>query len=639
MIIHTSPTPSIRVNDLFCGNIVDFIISGGHSNSSKTSAIDATSGKTLSHHEQHVISRKIASILAETGYESDFDPKARKGDVLMTLFPNSIYSSPIHWAALSLGGTVSPASVSYTLNELAHQVRTVRPTVIVACKSKVSLAKKAIQMARVKSRVLELEHVISEAPKYPESSPVKFLKSSAYKRIAYLAMSSGTSGGTFKAVKITHFNITSCIQVCQKSAPSRDHVTQIASAVIPVSHLYGLSKFLIMAPYVGSTTVFHEKFEIKEFLEAQKRYHVTSWPIVPPLVVRLTNHPLTKEYSESLRAHLRIVCCGAAPLGEKAARDFLTVVAGSPDGIIKPVNHVTSRDKSKSRDQGFFSTVRAHSGSDNSAGSRVSESATSGSRDESSGSRDSMSRVQIIQGWGLTETSPTCTTFDPLDPHVHLKACGKIVANTELRIRGSGQDFPKASILIEEYDSCLYKDSLPIGEIYVRGPQVTPGYLNDDSADLVSFEQCYDPHVPWFHLRWFKTGDVGFIDRLGRVMVVDRTKEMIKSMGKQVAPAEIEDLLLSHELVADAAVIGVVNEKLGTESPRAFVVPKGGFRAAELRRWVDDQLPKHKQLHGGIVVVEKVPKNASGKILRRLLRDRKGDFVEGVGAVGGSSKL
>ncbi|AOW04189.1 YALI0D17314p [Yarrowia lipolytica CLIB122] len=622
MIIHTSDTSSIRVNDLFCGNIADFIVKGGHSKSSKTSAIDAATGESLSHVNQHILSRQIASILTESGYEPNFDPKSHIGDVLVTLFPNSIYSSPVHWAALIRGGTVSPASVSYTLNELAHQVRTVRPKVIVACKSKVSLAKKAVLMARVKTAVLELEHVISNAPKYPESDSVKFNKNSGYRRVAYLAMSSGTSGGIFKAVKITHFNITSCIQVCQKSAPNRDTASQIASAVIPVSHLYGLSKFLIMAPYVGSTTVFHEKFEIKEFLEAQKQFQVNSWPIVPPLVVLLTNHPLVKEFSESLRAHLRIVCCGAAPLGEKAARDFLTAITGSPDGIIQPT--ITSRDKSKSRDSGFFSSIRAHVADPAAAG------ITSANTAESAGQSRDAPRLQIIQGWGLTETSPTCTTFDPLDPDLHIKACGKIVANTEIRIRGQGQDLQKAPILIENYDAYPSKETLPIGDIYVRGPQVTLGYLNDDHADSVSFEQCYDPHVPWFHLKWFKTGDVGFIDAKGRVMVVDRTKEMIKSMGKQVAPAEIEDLLLSHELVADAAVIGVSNEKLGTESPRAFVVPKSGFKAAELRSWTDSQLPKHKQLHGGIVLVDKVPKNASGKILRRVLRERRGDLVEGV---------
>lgn len=533
-----------------------------------------------------------------------------------------------------LGGTVSPASVSYTLNELAHQVRVVRPKVVVASKAKLTLAKKAVQMARVKCHVIDLDEMIQKAPSYPDSKSTSFSKkNSFYRRVAYLAMSSGTSGGTFKAVRITHFNITSCIQVCQKSAPNRDSRDQIASAVIPVSHLYGLSKFLIMAPYVGSTTVFHEKFEIREFLDAQKKYHVTSWPIVPPLVVLLTNHPLVQEYKESIARDLRIVCCGAAPLGEKAARDFLAAVTGSPEGLI---SQQTSRDKSKSRDAGFFGAIRAHAVKEDGASAEsraadvsTSKSALSAQSHDPDGSRD-RPRVQIIQGWGLTETSPTCTTFEPSDPDLHIKACGKIVANTEIRIRGQGQDFQKAPILIEQYDSYEHKDKLPIGEIYVRGPQVTLGYLNDESADSASFEQCYDPHVPWFHLKWFKTGDVGFIDRKGRIMVVDRTKEMIKSMGKQVAPAEIEDLLLSHDHVADAAVIGVNNDKLGTESPRAFVVPKSGFRAEQLRQWSDSQLPKHKQLHGGIVLVDKVPKNASGKILRRVLRERRGDVVEGV---------
>lgn len=583
MIIHVSPTPSIRVNDLFCGNIVDFIKSGGHfNNDQKPSAIDASTGQKYTQKQQWDLASRFATLLAQKQYGGDLSRKTRIGDVLMTVFPNCIEAAPVHWAALSLGGTVSPGSASYTIGELAHQIRVVQPKVIVCAQKSLSSAKKAVGMARANCSVLCLEEMIRLAPSTQPTESKKFPPGAAYRRIAYLAMSSGTSGGVFKAVQITHFNITSCIQVSQKSAPTRDTTDQIASAVIPVSHLYGLSKFLIMSPYVGSTTVFHQRFDINEFLEAQRTYNINSWPLVPPIVVLLTKHPLTQKYLPSLKQHMRLVCCGAAPLGVKATEDFLQAVSGDKEGKIRQAD-------------------------------------------------GSIDHVRVIQGWGLTETSPTCTTFDPADPNAHIRSCGSLVANTEIRVRGQGQDLPAATFDIENIDAALKKGNLPIGEIYVRGPQVTCGYHKNPEADVEAFEQCYDPHVPWFHLRWFRTGDVGFIDRKGRLAIVDRTKEMIKSMGKQVAPAELEDLLLSHPEVEDAAVIGIENSSKGTESARAFLVLRNStYDASQVRQWLDGQVPSYKQLHAGIVVIDKVPKNASGKILRRLLRARNGDRVVGL---------
>jgi acyl-CoA synthetase (AMP-forming)/AMP-acid ligase II len=179
----------------------------------------------------------------------------------------------------------------------------------------------------------------------------------------------------------------------------------------------------------------------------------------------------------------------------------------------------------------------------------------------------------------------------------------------------------------------LKKGNLPTGELWLRGPQIMDGYHKNDEANAESFVDAtdYTSNMPFYMKRWFRTGDVALVDTLGRYMIVDRTKEMIKSMSKQVAPAELEDILLGHPQVADAAVIGVQQVEKGTEAPRAFVVlrdPK--FDAVEIKKWMDAQVPKYKQLHGGVVVLDAVPKNASGKILRRLLRQRENDVVLGL---------
>ena len=107
-------------------------------------------------------------------------------------------------------------------------------------------------------------------------------------------------------------------------------------------------------------------------------------------------------------------------------------------------------------------------------------------------------------------------------------------------------------------------------------------------------------------------------------MIVDRKKELIKYKGLQVAPAELEAVLVSHERLLDAAVVGVWSRESETEVPRAYVVPKAGEKLTEeeVKRYVKMNLSQHKQLRGGVVFVESIPKSASGKILRKELRER-----------------
>jgi len=129
---------------------------------------------------------------------------------------------------------------------------------------------------------------------------------------------------------------------------------------------------------------------------------------------------------------------------------------------------------------------------------------------------------------------------------------------------------------------------------------------------------------------WFKTGDVAIIDDEGFYTIVDRQKELIKYKGFQVPPAELEFVLLQHPDIADSGVIGVESVTEATELPRAYVVhAKGLSSAAEqkqfgesVKKWIEGRVAKHKFLRGGVVVVDVIPKSASGKILRRELRDR-----------------
>jgi acyl-CoA synthetase (AMP-forming)/AMP-acid ligase II len=137
------------------------------------------------------------------------------------------------------------------------------------------------------------------------------------------------------------------------------------------------------------------------------------------------------------------------------------------------------------------------------------------------------------------------------------------------------------------------------------------GYLNNEEATRSSIDAD----------GFFHTGDIGHIDERDEYFIVDRLKELIKYKGFQVAPAELEAHLLSHPKVADAAVIGVIDEE-GEEVPKAFVVLKEPMPTEEIMAWIAERVAPHKKIRR-MEVVDQIPKSASGKILRRVLRDRE----------------
>jgi len=125
---------------------------------------------------------------------------------------------------------------------------------------------------------------------------------------------------------------------------------------------------------------------------------------------------------------------------------------------------------------------------------------------------------------------------------------------------------------------------------------------------------------------YFKTGDVGYQDPEDNFYITDRVKELIKYKGFQVAPAELEGKLMDHPNVNDCAVIGIQDEKNHTEVPRAYIVAgehgSEEKHANDIVAWMTEKVASHKRLRGGVVFIDEIPKSASGKILRRVLKDR-----------------
>jgi long-chain acyl-CoA synthetase len=201
-----------------------------------------------------------------------------------------------------------------------------------------------------------------------------------------------------------------------------------------------------------------------------------------------------------------------------------------------------------------------------------------------------------MQGYGLTETSPV-TNLDFVEPdRVRPGSVGPPLADTEERVvdlETGLNDVPAGDV----------------GELLVRGPQVTSGYYGNPEATA----ETITPDG------WLSTGDIVRMDADGYVWILDRKKELIKYKGFQVPPAELEGLLLEHPAIADAAVIGKADVEAG-EIPKAFVVRKSGVDVSgqDVMSFVAGKVSTFKHVRE-VEFVDAIPKNPSGKILRRIL--------------------
>ena len=211
--------------------------------------------------------------------------------------------------------------------------------------------------------------------------------------------------------------------------------------------------------------------------------------------------------------------------------------------------------------------------------------------------------IPVAQGYGLTETSPA-THMDPQDRVVD-GSVGVVLPNIEARI-----------VNIETGKDCGPNQE---GELWIRGPNVMKGYHNNPKATT----NCIDADG------YFHTGDVAIVDLQNHFFIVDRLKELIKYKGFQVPPAELEAKLLTHPSISDAAVISRPDESAG-DLPLAYVVLKPGKQITEkdIQSFIAERVAPHKQLRGGVVFVDTIPKSASGKILRRILRQQDAERLK-----------
>ncbi|KAE8363245.1 hypothetical protein BDV27DRAFT_158999 [Aspergillus caelatus] len=208
------------------------------------------------------------------------------------------------------------------------------------------------------------------------------------------------------------------------------------------------------------------------------------------------------------------------------------------------------------------------------------------------------SGVSVKQGGGMTESTCSVTGFAPDD---------------EDDGRSIGWLNPNRAARIERLDDRNFSGAAPagatVGEIWVTGPNIMKWYYKNPKATREAI-------VVAGGIRWLRTGDIGYIDERGCIYIVDPLKNLIKVKGLQVAPAELEQYLLTNSDVADAAVIGA--KMNGGEYPRAFVVRKTAAVTKEyLAQMIKSHFAPHKWLTGGVYFLDSIVRTRSGKVIRR----------------------
>ncbi|OBT60648.1 hypothetical protein VE03_09949 [Pseudogymnoascus sp. 23342-1-I1] len=495
----------------------------------------------------------------------------RNGEVLSLFAANSIDIPAVMLGALWAGGIFSPINPGYTVGELVNQLNDSRPRAIVTQLQLLETVKESLNIAKMsKTIIILLGDERDPTGRVPHFTSVRNISGSTRYQpakvdpkndTALLVYSSGTTGKP-KGVKLSHYNVTSNISQLQPG--DQEYLTWNGSKTcgdIPLPKSGCGDRVLVCAP------LFHI-------------YGLTK-SIINPLYTGTTAIVMVRFEIEKWCA-----------LVQKHSITFSYLV---PPIVLLLCKHpvVSSYD---------LSSIRM---------------ANSGAAPLSQGMIESCLKrtgIRVKQSYGMTETCPTVFNQTWDDWNNPIGSAGQLLPNVEAKIcPPSISEIPTASDDLEP-------EGLPqgeVGELYVRGPNVFLGYHNNPIATA----DCLSP------TGWYRTGDVGYIDARRTLFITDRVKELIKYNGFQVAPAELEGYLLDHPLVNNCAVVGIQSEALSTEVPMAYIILKSGAKAANkeqaesIIQWLNSRVAGHKKLRGGIKFVSEIPKSASGKILRRVLKE------------------
>lgn len=494
-------------------------------------------------------------------------------DQTVTLFSgNTVWYPVAVWATIRAGGRVNGASPGYNITETEHALRTAETKVLLTLPGSLKVAKEAARKVGIpESNILLLEgeakgvdsmqKLIAEAERDEtfQIMPTWHIPAGKSNKdvCGYLNFSSGTTGLP-KAVMLSHSNIIAqCYQLRQLQVLSK---REASSSV----HPHGLPEYRILA--------------------VMPLFHITglvrfvSYPVLMSgLSVMLPTFTLPSMLEAIIRYKMEELIL-VPPILIRLVQD------SAVDPYLADLQQIVKRWSSGSAPIAP-EVIKAL--------------------------QRKFPETGFRQGYGATESTACISAHPPSHfDYKYAHTGGKLVANTVAKVVALAS--PEA-----EPGACTTKEVLlgprEIGEICAKGPQICMGYLGNEAANREAFDI-----EGYLH-----TGDVGYIDEEGLIVISDRIKEMIKVRGQQVAPAELEDLLLGHELVEDCAVIGIKDNYSG-ELPKGFVVLKdrtleGADTGLRLLKYIQERVVGYKRIRE-IEFVDGVPKSATGKLLRRVLK-------------------
>ncbi|KAK1146477.1 hypothetical protein N8T08_002906 [Aspergillus melleus] len=506
-------------------------------------------------HDFRLWSQRFAAGLRKSGLQT--------GDRVVLFSGNDLFFPVVFMGIIMAGGIFSGANPTYVARELAYQLQDSGATYLICAEGSLDTGIEAAQLAGVsRDKVFVFNNAVFDGQgkgqqgcRYwgeliasaDEGSKLVWDNLSTPEAAGHtlaLNYSSGTTGRP-KGVEITHKNyVANMLQYNYLFYLDPEWRVKSKRArwlcFLPMYHAMAQNIFIAAALSRGVPVYIMPRFDFVKMLEYTEKFRISDLILVPPVVVAIAKHPLVRSGKYDLSS-VEKVSSGAAPLGREVCEEV--------EALWEP------------------------------------------------------GRINIKQGWGMTETTCSLLGWHPMEQS-QTASVGELNANCE------------AKIMADDGVTELGRNQR--GELWVRGQNVMKGYWRNPEATRET--KTSDG--------WLKTGDIAFVDDEGKFHVVDRKKELIKVKGNQVAPAELEALLLEHSAVADAAVIGVPIDD--DERPRAYIALKPGQRAteADIVRFMDGKVSAIKRITGGVVFIDAIPKNPSGKILRKQLRERAKEEME-----------
>ncbi|RMJ15900.1 hypothetical protein CDV36_004375 [Fusarium kuroshium] len=518
--------------------------------------------------ETHFLSKTQFRLLAKQIALGLIDAGLHEGDRVLMFSSNNIYFPSVFLGILMGGGIFTGANPGFTPRELAYQLKDSGSTFLLAVSTQLETALEAAKVAGLPSdRVFALDP--SVLPPFDQSAPTQATQVNGVQSWTNLLLGNQERAKTWEWKEPTNPDTTVCCLNYSSGTTGVPKGVEITHRAY-VANGTGVIELVNKDP---DEAEFRKRSRLLAFLPIYhaygQTYFISIYPRINVPVYVMPAFNFEKMLQHVQRFRISTLMC---------VPPILVYLSKHP--IVKKYD--------------LSSVERVNSGA-----APLSHEVAKAIEGLWPGGN-----VVVRQGWGMTEITCTCMTWDP---------------RVECTIAAVGELSPNCSAKLMKLDGkTVIEQPNERGELWVTGPTLMKGYWKNPTATADTI--TVDPDGT----RWLKTGDIAYVESYepGAIFhIVDRIKELIKVKGNQVAPAELEAVLLDHPEIADAAVIGVPAN--GDEVPRAYIVKVQSSKLTEKEvvDWMEERVAKHKRLRGGVRFVEAIPKNPSGKILRRALRD------------------